>query len=354
MATEVGKFKAIRRKTVSLTQEALVKFGSLAPGESLPLLVEPEVAGLNPATWAATNRELIESHLHQHGALLWRGFRMAGVEGFEELARTVTPDLLDYKERSSPRSEVGRNVYTSTDHPADQHIHFHNEQSYTRSWPMKLWFYCAQAAEQGGATPIADGRKVLRLLDPKLRERFIEKRVMYVRNYGDGFGLPWQTAFQTDDRAQVEDYCRRSGIDFHWKDAERLRTRQVFDTIVTHPRTGESLWFEHTAFFHVSSLEPAIRATLAAEFAEEDLPFNTYYGDGSPIEESALEEIREAYRQAAVRFAWREGDVLLIDNMLTSHARDPYVGARRIVVAMADLYPKRNGAEAAGGESDAA
>jgi alpha-ketoglutarate-dependent taurine dioxygenase len=286
--------------------------------------------------------------------VLFRGFRVGGVEGFEALARSVTPELLDYKERSSPRTDVGRNVYSSTDHPADQHIHFHNEQSYTRSWPMKLWFYCERPAEQGGATPLADGRKVLRLLDPKLRERFISRKVMYVRNYGDGLGLPWQTTFQTSDRSRVEEYCRRSGIEFRWKDGGRLRTRQVFDTIVTHPRTGEAVWFEHTAFFHVSSLEPRIRAALTAEFAEEDLPFNTYYGDGSPIEESVLEEVRGAYRRAAVRFPWREGDVLLIDNVLTSHARDPYSGPRRVAVAMADLYTKQDGRAAAGGEIDAA
>ena len=27
---------------------------------------------------------------------------------------------------------------------------------------------------------------------------------MYVRNFGDGFGLDWRTVFQTDDRAAVE------------------------------------------------------------------------------------------------------------------------------------------------------
>jgi alpha-ketoglutarate-dependent taurine dioxygenase len=124
-----------------------------------------------------------------------------------------------------------------------------------------------------------------------------------------------------------------------WTGSDGLRTRQRFDTIVTHPQTKEELWFEHTAFFHVTSLEQDVQQALRAEFNEEDLPFNTYYGDGSAIEESVLEEIREAYRQTAVRFDWREGDILLIDNMLTSHAREPFSGPRRIVVAMAELYP---------------
>jgi len=122
----------------------------------------------------------------------------------------------------------------------------------------------------------------------------------------------------------------------------RLRTRQVFDAIFAHPKTGEMVWFEHVAFFHITSLAPDVRQALMAEFKEEDLPFNTYYGDGSAIEESTLEQVRQAYRQTAARFDWRGGDILLIDNMLTSHAREPFSGARKIAVAMAELHPPEN------------
>jgi alpha-ketoglutarate-dependent taurine dioxygenase len=334
-----AKFTGARRKVVSLSPESLVKMGQLKPGATLPLVIEPEVGKINPAAWAGINRELIETRLAQHGAILFRKFAIDSVAGFEEFAQAVTPKLLDYKERSSPRSQVKRGIYTSTDYPADQPIHFHNEQSYTKRWPMKLWFFCAKAAAQGGATPIADGRRVLALLSPALKERFIEKKVMYVRNYGNGLGLTWQTAFQTDNPADVEDYCRRAAIDFAWKSDGRLRTSQIFDTIVRHPKTGERVWFEHAAFFHISGLPLVVREALLEEFALEDLPSNTYYGDGSPIETSILEEIREAYRQASTSFPWLEGDVLLIDNMLTSHGREPFAGQRSIVVAMAELYP---------------
>lgn len=156
-------------------------------------------------------------------------------------------------------------------------------------------------------------------------------------------GLSWQTAFQTTSKLEVETYCRNASIQVEWKDGDHLRTRQVFDTIVEHPKTGESLWFEHTAFFHISSVPPVVRETLLRDYRTEDLPFNTYYGDGSPIEDSVLEQIRAAYQKTAARFPWQEGDVLLIDNMLTSHGREPYSGQRKIVVAMAELYfPKKN------------
>ena len=333
-------FITTRRRPISLSQADLVRTGSL-PGDTaeFPLVFSPGMEDVSLPIWAASNREQIESELLRHGALLFRGFTIEGVKGFEQFARAVSSDLLNYRERSSPRSEVMAGVYTSTDYPANQSIHFHNEQSYTHSWPMKLYFFCVTPAAERGATPIADGRKLLARLDSKLKQKFIDKRVMYVRNYGDGMGLDWPTAFQTTNKNEVEDYCRRNSISFEWKDKGRLRTRQLFDTIVRHPKTNEELWFEHAAFFHVTSLEPNVRDLLLAEFKPEDLPFNTYYGDGSPIEDSVLAAIREAYNNVATRFDWREDDILLIDNMLTSHAREPFSGPRKIVVAMAELYP---------------
>ncbi len=257
MQSEFSSFKAGRRKAVNFSQESLVKSSYLEGAETFPLVLQPEVEHVNLSSWASNSREQIEAQLLQHGAILFRGFKVETVERFEEFARVVSPELLDYRERSSPRTEVTKGIYTSTDYPADQPIHFHNEQSYTKSWPMKLWFYCVTAAEQGGATPIADGRKVLGLIDPKIKERFLEKRVIYVRNYGDGLGLPWQTAFQATRPSEVEAYCRQADIEFQWKDGNRLRTRQTFDTIVAHPKTHEQVWFEHTAFFHISSLDTA-------------------------------------------------------------------------------------------------
>jgi hypothetical protein len=39
--TEFSKFKAVRRKAVSLSQEALVKTNYLAEGQNFPLVTEP-------------------------------------------------------------------------------------------------------------------------------------------------------------------------------------------------------------------------------------------------------------------------------------------------------------------------
>ena len=75
---------------------------------------------------------------------------------------------------------------------------------------------------------------------------------------------------------------------------------------------------------------------MLATFEEEDFPTNTYYGDGSAIEPSVLNELREAYQQELVIFSWRRGDILMVDNILTAHGRRPFVAPRKIVVGMAE------------------
>jgi alpha-ketoglutarate-dependent taurine dioxygenase/acyl carrier protein len=332
------KLMSVKPKTVSMSQESLVKLNYLNSERILPLIAQPSVADVDLVTWAGFNKGLIEEQLLKHGAILFRNYGVTSVTRFEQFTRTISPELMQYGERSSPRHKVSGSIYTSTDHPADQHIVLHNEQSYTLSWMMKLWFFCLQPAQTGGATPIADSRLIFRRLSPQLVEKFEEKQVMYLRNYGAGLGLPWQEVFQTSEKSEVEAYCRQAGIRWEWLDGERLRTRQVRPAIRRHPKTDEKLWFNHALFFHVSSLEAATRDSLLSGLEEEDLPFNTCYGDGSPFEDATLEEIQEAYRRETVSFSWQAGDILMVDNMLVAHGREPYTGQRQVVVAMAEPF----------------
>lgn len=327
----------VRRQSVNVSQAKLIEAAPLMPGNSLPLVLTPTVEQVNLVAWATSNRELIATDLQKHGGILFQNFQVNGVAEFEQFIRTVSGELLEYRDRSSPRSPVQGNIYTSTDHPANQSIFLHSENSYAATWPLKIFFYCVTPAQQGGETPIADTRKVFERIDPKIRARFAQKQVMYVRNFGDGFGLPWQNVFQTTNPADVEAFCRSNGIEFEWKEGDKLRTRSCRQAIAKHPHTGEMVWFNHAAFFHVSTLDATIRESLLA-FQEEDLPYNTYYGDGSPIEPDVLNEIRSAYRQEMVIFPWQAGDILMLDNMLTAHGRTPFIGPRQVVVGMAEPF----------------
>jgi alpha-ketoglutarate-dependent taurine dioxygenase len=331
-----GALGSVKRRAVGLSLENLVESRPLFAGGSLPLLVQPRVQGLDLTIWAAGQRAFVEEHLLRHGGLLFRGFAVERPAQLESFIHAVSGEALEYRERSSPRSTVEGRVYTSTDYPPSFPIFLHNENSYQSTWPLKIFFYCQQPAASGGETPIADCRRVFAAIDPRVRDRFVEKGWMYVRNFGDGLGLDWRTVFQTADKDAVEAHCRNHGIEVEWKDGDRLRTRAVRPAVTRHPKTGDTLWFNHATFFHVSTLAPEIRDGLLADFAENDLPANTYYGDGSPIEPEALEHLRSLFHRETLSFPWQRGDVLLLDNMMVAHGRAPYSGERKILVGMAE------------------
>lgn len=319
--------------------ESLVRMEPLREGETLPLVVRPAVDGVDLPEWAAAHREEAEGLLGRHGGILFRGFGMRDPADLNRFVGAVAGGPLEYQERSSPRTHVANRVYTSTEHPADQEIFPHNEQSYNLTFPLKIIFQCAVAAEERGATPIVDVRKVYERIPEEVRRPFEEKGYMYVRNFGDGFGLSWQEAFQADDPAEVDAYCRANRIEAEWKDGGRLRTRQVRRAVVKHPRTGDTAWFNHATFFHRTTLEPAVRAAFEAAFRnEDDFPNNTLYGDGTPIAPETAELLRGVYRECTVAFPWQVGDVLMLDNMLTAHAREPFRGPRKVLTAMADPF----------------
>ncbi len=329
------RYRSAPRKSIVHSTETIIKVSYLNE-ESFPLVVEPGVEHVNLVTWAAGHREFIEAQLLKHGALLFRNFNVKSSSSFETFIRAVAGELIEYNERSSPRRQVSGNIYTSTDYPLVQPIFLHNEQSYNLRFPLRIFFHCEQAAPQGGATPIADTRKIFNRLDPQIRQRLAEKNYLYVRNFGDGCGLPWQTAFQTGNKLEVESYCRSNEITFEWKDRTRLKTSQMRRVAGRHPRANQMVWFNHLTFFHVSTLLPEIRAEMRAQFDEDDLPNNTYYGDGSRIEPAVMDDLRAAYLNEKVSFPWQQGDILMLDNMLSSHGREPYSGTRKVHVGMAD------------------
>ena len=330
-------FRNIKPRAVGLSGDDLVKTSELGPGVTLPLVVRPATDEVDLVDWARNGLDFIRQKLHTHGALLFRGFGHEGAADFEQLASAVCGGDLFNENGEHPRQSVSGQVYTPVFYPPEQQLLWHNENSFNLRWPMKILFCCVKPAETGGETPIADSRAVFERIDPRIRERFVEKKVMYVRNYGNGLGLNWETVFRTDDRREVEEQCRRTGMTFEWKTGNRLRTRCVRPAVGRHPQTGEMVWFNQAQHWHVSCLDPATRESVLALFPEDDWPRSCYYGDGSTIEDSVMAEILGVYKELEVSFPWRRGDIMLLDNMLAAHGRNAYTGERKLLVSMGEM-----------------
>ncbi|MFK0289758.1 TauD/TfdA family dioxygenase [Streptomyces sp. NPDC090442] len=333
MTAGTGGPRPGQRRRVSAHPEDWVRTAGLPTGATLPLQVCAAEPGVDLTHWAARSTRRVRTWLDAHGAVLFRGFGV-DLDRFGTVLRALAGDPSPYLERSSPRTALGDRVYTATDHPADQPIALHHENSYQREFPQRLVFCCLRPAATGGATPLADARKVLGRIRADVRAGFAERGVRYVRNYGTGLGMSWCEAFQTDRRARVERYCQERDIEVEWVGGDRLRTVQVRPAIAVHPGTGAQVWFNHAVFFHVSSLPAEVCGAVRAQFAEADLPVNTYYGDGEPIPDEVLDHLRAAYAAERTAVPWQSGDVLLVDNLLAAHGREPYTGDRLVAVAM--------------------
>ncbi|MET7456742.1 TauD/TfdA family dioxygenase [Streptomyces sp. NPDC005574] len=310
-----------------------VKESVMFPDRGRVALFEAAAPDVSPVKWASANTDLLTEQLAAKGACLLRGFDIPDASVFSELVRVFGQQLEDYIYRSTPRSKVG-DVYTSTEYPASEVIPMHNEMAYTTSWPERLWFYSQKSAPVGGQTPLADSRAVHARIPAPIRERFERHGVRYVRNYRSGLGVPWQETFPDMDRAEVDRFCRVRGIVVEWLDEDTLRTTETCQASTTHPVTGETVWMNQAHLFHVSSLNPLTREALLDLMDEQDLPRNAYLGDGTPISDADLSEIRAAFEAETVTFQWHDGDVLIVDNLAMAHGRFSYEGERKLLVAM--------------------
>ena len=270
-----------------------------------------------------------------HGAVLVRGLGLRDVAQIEKVFRRLG-SLMTETEAFAPRRRYAPGVYSSSKWPPQQPMCMHHELSYALEPPSLMLFACLTAPLSGGATTVADGPTILEALPADLVERFERAGWLLIRNYNEDIGASLADAFGTDDRHAIETYCATHAIKFEWQPDGTLRTEQRRDAIVRHPVTGRRCWFNQIAFLNAWTLAPEVREYLVEVYGEDGLPFNTRCGDGEPIGPDIVEAINEAYEAHTLRERWEAGDLLLVDNIRTAHAREAFTGARELVVAMAD------------------
>ncbi|OZY86400.1 hypothetical protein CBP51_05065 [Cellvibrio mixtus] len=328
------------RKPIAFDGGNLVSFSPLFEDESGPLLIKANVPNIDLGKWLKDKYDLVNQYLYDYGAILYRDFNLHGDDEFLKYMQSVPYEMLNYLERSSPRKTIANKVYTSTIYPADQVIPLHNENTASITFALKVWFFCNKSANSGGETPIADSRRILQRIDPGILTKFRKLGWLLVRNYGNHLGYDWEEAFDGMDKESVERYFRSNQIDWKWLSDGGLQTRQQRSATIIHPVTGKESWFNHVAFWHPANLAPEIRDFMLKEVGEDGLPYNTYFGDGSKIPDEVANHLRDVYLLEKRKFSWQEGDLLLVDNVLTSHGRESYEGERAIRVAMAEPHTR--------------
>ncbi|WP_323122570.1 TauD/TfdA family dioxygenase [Burkholderia alba] len=336
-------------------------------GRALPLCVTP----LDPAlatsadafvAWYRARLDTIGALLDEYGAILWRGFAVPDTAAFGALGALYPPHARGYTAGAAPRKAIAGQVYESTRMPPPFKIGLHQEMAYMATFPRLLAFYCRVPAQAGGETPICDMRRVTARLPADVRERFAARGVMYLRNFASPdsrepgvaanpnlpFGeyhRPWHEAFDTQDRAEVERLCDERALGRRWLDDGSVTVSHVGPALITHPRTGEHVWFNQASAQHPNPrsmggfsyryLQRVYRSSAA-------FPYEIRYGDGTEMPYPDLTDVYDAMDAEEIAFEWRAGDVMLIDNLLVAHGRNPYRGPRDTQVMLLD-YPAAQG-----------
>lgn len=351
----------ISEKPVPVSELATFKTFS---GTPLPLVIEakPEKANIPREEllhWIGENRQEFETKLQKHGAILFRGFKsLTGAEDFEAVMKAVSHTLLDYAGGTTPRSAVSGKIVSSTDAPAQMTIGLHQEMSYLEPsaafpdpTPDKVAFFCEIEPGGAGQTPICDMRVVLERLPKDLVDRFEAKGLILTRQLPftkeAGHEVTWPTMFGTSDKQEAEAFAEKRGWRIEWTDDGGVRVYQKpSPTTKSHRVTGEKIWFNQAHLLHKeyapwkgdflgSTPEQQEEANRRRPEFSKRFFYHSTHADGSEIMVSDLETIRRTIDETMTMFDWKAGDLLICDNKLVSHGRQPYSPPRKILAALA-------------------
>lgn len=326
--------------------------------KNFPLLLTPKAGQDIPnfGPWlkkADSQKKWLKEKLLEHGALLFRGFPIHNATALHAFCEAIDVQLMDYPRGTSPRTEVGQQVYTSTEVPANLPLPIHTEMSYTSVFPRALAFCCVIPPQQGGETPLADMKNVLARLPADMVNEFEEKGILYHQYCPSGHNnvrfKTWQDMFVTEEKSVVEQKCAAQGVSVQWLKNDVAKLTNPGTVLRHHPLTGERIWFNQVHVFYPSMsaefryIGRPLMAVLVRgyEWLLENFPkqmppypYGITFGDGSPIPRHYVMAIRQAIWDETVKFTWQKGDLLLIDNLRLGHGRLPFKGERKILAAL--------------------
>lgn len=286
------------------------------------------------AEWIAQHRTQIEDQLALTGAILFRGFGVVNDADFDAFIRAFDWPNFTYAESLS--NAVRRNrtelVFTANEAPSTVSIFLHHEMAQTPVYPSKLLFFCEQAAEQGGATPICRSDILLQQLREQLPD-FVaaceSKGVRYSQtmpleeDLASGQGRSWKSTLSAENRQQAEGKLAHLHYDWQWQEDGSLSVTTPVLPAVRQLNDGRTVFF--------NQLIAAFRGWKDARNSGEK---SICFGDGSAIDSSHMALAIDLADKLTFDIPWQSGDVALLDNFLVMHGRRPFQGKRTVLASL--------------------
>jgi len=270
----------------------------------------------------------------KHGAVLLRGFDVNGPEDFAAISRSLNCGDYSYIGGAAPRTEIVPGlVFTSNESPPEEPIPFHHEMAQAPNPPNYILFYCEIESPQGGATPIIPSAEVANFFTerfPEFSKKVADQGVRYIRVMPEvtdptsAQGRSWKETYDVETREEAEKVMGGQGTRCEWQENGDCRTTTtVLPGLLRDERTGQQVFFNSVVAAYTGWNDSRNVGKKAVVL-----------GDGSPIDEEAIESVAEFMREKRVAFKWKKGDVLIIDNFLAMHSRETFVRPRRVLASL--------------------
>ncbi|XP_050232361.1 clavaminate synthase-like protein At3g21360 [Mercurialis annua] len=301
-------------------------------------LIFPSILTPNPLSSSSLNdsikseNQFLDSLLHKHGAILFRGFGVNTASDFNDVVEAFGFEELPYVGGAAPRTSVVGRVFTANESPPDQKIPFHHEMAQVPKFPSKLFFFCEVEPVSGGETPLVLSHIVYEKMKEKYSE-FVERLenfgLIYNRVLGEDddpsspIGRGWKSTFLTSDKSIVEQRAAKLGMKLEWlKDGVKTIMGPI-PGIKYDKSRNRKIWFNSM-----------VAAYTGWEDERNDPVKAVTFGDGEPLPGDVVYDCLKILEEESVAIPWRKGDVLLIDNWAVLHARKSFIPPRRVLASL--------------------
>ncbi|KTD79236.1 TauD/TfdA family dioxygenase [Legionella waltersii] len=325
--------------------------------QQFPLVIEPEDEGQADfaylSSYLKAKNPLFKNTLLEYGGILFRGFKVDNLDKFAEIISSCSlGQAYKYELCAAKRTYLREGITASL----NINIPMHNEKSYAADFPTHVYLNCLQAPQEGGETPLANGRKIWLSLPENLQNKLQSKGILYRRHYyglgiwykflrwicEDTAALSWPSQFETNNPKRVEQITKERQESFKWGFGNGLFTKIALPACRMHPQKKELVWFNYSnmlnphdnylsSFFKSKVSNSLFRFILLNKYMH---PYLASFGDGEPISKVEATFIKEAVAKNTILFTWKEGDVLILDNYVCLHGKNPHAGNRLVLVGL--------------------
>jgi hypothetical protein len=288
--------------------------------------------------WVRAHRDALIAQSSQHGAVLFRGFPLKTPQDLDAFIAAFDVPNFPYYESLSNAVRVNwtERVFSANEAPPEVTIYYHHEMAQTPIFPAKLFFFCQQPAEEGGATPICRSDVLFEKLAercPQFARDCDEKGLQYSNvmpaenDPKSGMGRSWQSTLNAKTTEEAEERLRALGYSWEWLPDGCLRATTPVLPGVREVSAGRKTFFNQL-----------IAAFAGWKDSRNDPSKAIRFGDGSPLDREAVQVAIDLAEELTFDVPWQQGDTVLVDNFLVMHGRRTFRGTRKVLASLAEPH----------------